>query len=476
VSFATLAEQAAAAQFEFSDPPGSIRAVDGPQSAPLPTKLTVGAPPGWSVQPDARTGAVYMKPPGARSLDEAALVVFPAVEFTGTAEDFHSRTLATMVGAGRHLEPVAHGPVGALLVSVAHIQTPPGAEVRLILYTARWGVRAQAIVFAAARADLFQRDAPAATQVVADATVPGGSDTGSPSNGSQATSPATEGSNPPAGEATTGDAKPVLEYTDPPNFWRGGVGGRSFAEYQGSDVNFTLCVYPFREFQGDIRAAFQQTLLRDWVGVMYREESVAGPPQFGANSVPGADTVIVAHFRDGRQQEHRRILIVVGRSAAIVDMIAPTAFAWQKGFASASVMLGSMRVSCAPGGPSLAGGPGPEGAALAGLFQGMRGKTVSNLMLGPGYLSTQLALHYFLFSTDGWVYRCYDAPPGGSEAAARRFDFDAARRQDPDNTGRFTVRGNALYIKMGGPNADEITATIADPNELQLDGVRYTRK
>ncbi|HVO10769.1 MAG TPA: hypothetical protein VMX54_08490 [Vicinamibacteria bacterium] len=281
---------------------------------------------------------------------------------------------------------------------------------------------------------------------------------------------------PAGGPAKSDETMPVLEYSDPRDFWRGGAGGKRYAEYQGSNINFVLCVYPFREFNGDAQAAFRRTLLSDLVDVLYREQGIAGAPRFGANSMPGADAVFDVHFQDGVQKQHHRILITSGHWVALVDMIAPTAFAWQKGFLPVAEMLKTMHVGRTAAPPSLANGPGPNGARLAGLFQAMKNKFTVNLALGPGYGSPKLALHYYLFSADGRVYRRYDFPPVGSAEAARHFDFDAAERQDPGNGGRFAVRGNELYIRMGGPNADEITTTITDPDSLELDGVRYTRK
>ncbi len=465
-------------------PPGTFE--PSAPGADLPAELTIEAPPGWAVQRDPKSGATYAKPPDAPSTDKAVLGIFPAVAFDGTAEQFHSQTLAAALGQGRLLEPAHHGVAGGFLATEAHYQMPKGGTVRAVVYTARWGSRAQAVVFVTARDDLFRNDALAANAAVLAVQVPGaapaapGAPAASATAGPGATAPpapalASTGPNPGAG-ADSGDTMPVLEYADPPNFFRGGTGGNAYAEYQGSDINFTLCVYPFRESQGDIRAAFQQSLLRDWIGVMYQEEGVAGPPRFTNFTTPGADAAIGANFLDARQQEHFRLLLVSGHWAALVDMIAPTAFAYQKGFASAVQLLNSIHVGRKAAPPSLANGPGPQGAALAGLFQGMKQKTVSNLMLGAGYLSSQTALHFYLLAADGRVYRCYDFPPGGSEAAARQFDFAGAERMDPGNAGRFAVRGNQLYIRMGGPNQDEITATVTDPNTLQLDGVAYQRK
>jgi len=445
-------------------------------------EISVAVPPGWSAQPDPASHATYMKPPDAASIRDAALVVFPSVAFAGTAEQFHQQTLAAAIGVNRLREPLRQGRSGGFLVSGVHCLTPQGADVRMILYTARWGSRAQAVVWAADRMDLFVNDGAAASAAMQQAEIPEATPT-SPAAGANPSTPISSPAvpaapNPPAAgtAADTADTMPVLEYKDPPNFWRAGVGGKIYTEYQGTEVNFQLCVYPFREYRGDIRTTFQQTLLRDWLDVLYREESLAGPPRIAANSLPGADTVIDAHFADNRQQEHHRILIVSGRWAALVDMTAPTAFAWQKASPSAFELLKSMHVGRKQAPPSLAQGPGPAGAKLAGLFQAFKSKFVVNLQLGPGYGGSKLALHYYLFSADGHVYRCYDFPPGGSEASARQFDFDAAQRQDPENSGRYAVRGNELYIRMGGPQPDEITTTLTDWNTIQLDTISYERK
>jgi len=282
--------------------------------------------------------------------------------------------------------------------------------------------------------------------------------------------------NAPMSDAADPEFMPVLDYTDPPNFWRGGIGGKRWVEWLANDINFSFCVYPFREYKGDAKATFRQTLLSDLIDPFYREQGIGSAPQFNANSMTGADAVIEAHFQDSVRKIHHRIAIVAGHWVAIVDIVAPTDFAWQKAFPSAAQSLKSMHVGKKPAPPSLSNGPGPSGAKLAGLFQGMGNKFTVNLDLGPGYGQAKPALRYYLLSSEGRVYRCYDFPPGGSVSAAKQFDFDAAEREDPGNTGRFAVRGNQLYMKMGGPNAEEIKTMIDDIDVLQLDGVTYVRK
>lgn len=61
---------------------------------------------------------------------------------------------------------------------------------------------------------------------------------------------------------------------------------------------------------------------------------------------------------------------------------------------------------------------------------------MSDLMRGPGYVTKTLALHYYIFSPTGQVYRTFEAPdlPNGD---ATRFDYRAAARADPDNSGTY---------------------------------------
>src|SRR5947207_2863519 len=85
---------------------------------------------------------------------------------------------------------------------------------------------------------------------------------------------------------------------------------------------------------------------------------------------------------------------------------------------------------------------------MAGLYMGTKPKYVVNLNRPVGYSSWVTALHYYLFFAVGRVYRAYNqlSMPGGDVG---RFDFNAAQRIDPVNSGRCTVTGNQLRIQMG---------------------------
>jgi hypothetical protein len=51
-------------------------------------------------------------------------------------------------------------------------------------------------------------------------------------------------------------------------------------DYSFNGFNASVQVYQFRRFNGDIRQAFQATLLRDWIAPMHKEENVGSQPTF----------------------------------------------------------------------------------------------------------------------------------------------------------------------------------------------------
>jgi hypothetical protein len=119
---------------------------------------------------------------------------------------------------------------------------------------------------------------------------------------------------------------------------------------------------------------------------------------------------------------------------------------------------------------------GAEGRAIAGLYRGTKPKYIVNLNRPAGYGSHVMALHYYLFSADGRVYRAYDeivVPAGGIGS----FDFEAAKRADPVNSGRYAVQGNQLHIQMGdGQQVETITAAKPQNGRVTINTVLYVRQ
>jgi hypothetical protein len=268
--------------------------------------------------------------------------------------------------------------------------------------------------------------------------------------------------------AAAQNATHVLRYTPPANAFRAGI--EPAEDYSFNGFNASLQVYQFRRFTGDIRQAFQATLLRDWIAVMHKEENVAGgQPAFTAVQIPGADMAMVAAFAESRAgllRPHTRMLVVAGQEAAIVDASAGTAQSWQQAAPQLEALGATLRVETAAAPPPLAPA---AGRAVAGLYQGIKGKFMALTS------RTESALHFYLLSADGRVYRAYDRVdlPGGNIGL---FDFDAAARRDPGNVGRYTIDGGKLIIQMENINRETIVTDVPRAGVLIIYAVAYNRQ
>ena len=278
--------------------------------------------------------------------------------------------------------------------------------------------------------------------------------------------------------ATTARAQPptpALQYTPPLNFYKSAMTNPE--DFSSNEVNASMQVYPFRPFTGDIQRAWGQTLMRDWIDPRYREANVAGPPDFSSQMVPGAQAAFMARFVEnivGLPKPHVRVLVVAGNAAAIVDMSSNSPATWQRAAPAMTTALTSMRVVAGAAAPQVSAESTPANRALAGVYMGIKQKFQVNLWGGVGSGTFTPAQHFFLLSADGRVYRTFDASklpangPGG-------FDFATAAREDPENTGRFTVRGNQLIIQFGGPGAEVIQSAVS-PAGFTASGVAYSRQ
>ncbi len=267
---------------------------------------------------------------------------------------------------------------------------------------------------------------------------------------------------------------PVLQYNAPPNYMRSAIYPPE--DYIANQFNGSFQVYQFEPFAGNIVQTFQRTLLKDRISAMHVEENVVGIPQFRQAKMPGADAVYVATFTENRvgiPRPHMRILIVKSGFAAIFDVGAINPQMYQRITPDVNAVLGSMRVESAPAPPSVSEGegPGPLGETLAGLYKGVKQKFMTGLTFQASYYTT--ALHFYLLSKTGQVYRAYDQvrAPGGD---ITRFDFAGAQRAEPQNVGRFTVKNDKLYIQIGKPPA--IVTDLPKDNVVTIESVTYVRQ
>jgi hypothetical protein len=68
-------------------------------------------------------------------------------------------------------------------------------------------------------------------------------------------------------------------------------------------------------------------------------------------------------------------------------------------------------------------------------------------------------------------------PPTSPDGDLRHFDYDAAARDHAENSGRYTVRGNQLYIQMGSSQQPElITTEVPRAGRLVVNTVVYLRQ
>jgi hypothetical protein len=267
-----------------------------------------------------------------------------------------------------------------------------------------------------------------------------------------------------------------LRYEPPADFYRSASSPPD--DYSATDVNAGLQVYPFRPFTGDIEQAFRRTLLREWVDPGFREANLMAPPDFRPGAVAGARLVLSARFAEnvgGMARQRQRLLVVAGDAAAIIDASAATPSAWQQILPRLNAMSASMRVEAGRPVSALTAPTSAQAAALAGLYAGTRKSYIPDLMRGVGSGSFVPTPHYYLFSADGRVYRAFNGitAPQGLE----RFDFEAARRSDPDNSGRYAVQGRMLHIRMGqGQSAEAIEAALPQGGRLTIQAVLYERE
>jgi hypothetical protein len=269
---------------------------------------------------------------------------------------------------------------------------------------------------------------------------------------------------------------PVLRYDPPVNFYRSAI--QPPDDYAFNEAAAWLQVYPFRPFTGDIQQMFRRTLLREWIDPRFREGAPAAPPTIGRDSVPGAQAVLIARFSEnvgGPPKPRLRVVLIAGGAAAIVDLSAQSAASWERAWPAMSATLASLRVDAVAGPPSVASGPGAAGQVVAGLYLGTLTDYRPNLQRPVGQGDAVRVLQYYLLSADGRVYRGFDLAriPGGDVS---RFDYEAAQRDDPDNTGRYTVQGEELRIRMGRQLEETMTAAMPRGNRLVINNVGYLRQ
>jgi hypothetical protein len=246
--------------------------------------------------------------------------------------------------------------------------------------------------------------------------------------------------------------------------------------YSSNEVNAGIQVYPFRPIPGDIQQLMQRDLLRGWIDPQFQESNLLGPPALGRSTIPGAEAVYSIHFGEsvaGIVHEHVRLVIVAHGAAAIVDASAGAPESWRRASPAMEAMYRTLRVESATAAPMHPmTPPGAAGKEIAGLYMGSRMRYMADLQRGSAFGRTVAALHFYLLSADGWVYRFYDVPAGD----LKQFDFIRASQEDPENTGRYSVERGSLTLSMGGPEPQTITLPMPHGGRVEIEGIVYNRQ
>jgi hypothetical protein len=267
-----------------------------------------------------------------------------------------------------------------------------------------------------------------------------------------------------------------ITFADPPGFYRSAI--YPPADFTSNEVNASVQVYPFQVFNGDPRAVFQRTLFRELIDPRY-QETHAVAVRLDSGSYPGADYLIRARFQDivvgppGR--ERMRYVFVSGSSIAIIDAQAVMMQSWQHVLPQLNAFMATVKIGKGTQ-PDYTATTGSAGQSLAGLYQGITQKYMTNLQLGAGYGYYKTALLFYLFSADGRVYRHYDAlnVPGNDPA---KFDWGGAQMADPTNFGHYVINGDSVYVKIGNAQHSEaFAAQLPKDNTIMIAMVAYTRK
>jgi hypothetical protein len=238
-------------------------------------------------------------------------------------------------------------------------------------------------------------------------------------------------------------------------------------------------VYVFRQAPPGVEERFQRTLMREWIAADHQEGTLAGPPSIRAGQIPGADTALFAQFAEpsygGMVRPRMRVLIVAKGWAAILDARAQSPQAWSILARPLQALMATLRVETGPEAPPMT--PTAASRELAGLYGAMRPKFVS--VIGPGVGAGSggfvRAMHFYLFSDDGRVYRAFDgiAVPRGD---FRSFRFQEAAAADPVNSGRYSIEGRQLTLRMGERLDEETTITLRETGRLLIGTVEYLRQ
>jgi len=453
-----------------------------------PSRLRYTAPPGWQQQRDPDTQLVSLIAPGGG----ASITFASSSEYPGTTEQFHAAFLMNLMEDMPLASPqVVPGEQGAFKTSMGVFTTPDGQHPWVCVYTLVNQGRGEAVLFMAAGEQQFLAQLRTVNEMIYRVTVGGAPGPATTRAAPPPVAPPVAQANlptvqpqPPAAvpglSVRVGDPLPTFEFTMAQDFF-GGTGPGFYSSLNG---DATIGVYAFRQFSGDMGQTFNTTLFRDWINGRQQERQVLKRTALQPFAVAGATQALLVQFTEeyfgGTPREHIRAAILASQAVAIIDISVQDASSLQRYSDQFGRFLGSIRIVGAA--PSPAPAPAqaltqapppaqsrpafgvPAQGSVAGLYIAAKQQFQPNPFGAVGSGTWVVGTESYLLSADGRVYRARGLPqaPGGDIS---RFDFGAAQRSDPANTGTYSVNGNQVIIQFPG----ETTAanrTAADTLEI----------
>ena len=263
---------------------------------------------------------------------------------------------------------------------------------------------------------------------------------------------------------------PMLRYDPPAGFFGG---GGIIDTWSSNNADGLIHIYQFQPFSGNFRDQFARTLFADRIEQANRETRILRQPFGDTVTVPGAESAVLLRFvadHSGYVREHARLAVLSQGAVAVIDISSASPEAWTRNWPAALGVLRSLKVVTEE--PRVV--TSADIAAMrsvAGLYIGSATVFQPNLTGGVGSGRWVAGSKWYLLSPDGRVQSGFKLPqvPNGDIS---RFDYDAARRADPQYGGTYTVDNSQVTLKLG---METVVAERSAAGDLVIRGTTYRR-
>jgi len=135
--------------------------------------LSFEMPKGWERREDPRTKQVAFIPPKLPAGKECAIVILPPQEFVGTGQAYLDQLVQNGTRGNELQGAVQHMDLGSFRVAVVIQKTPQGIAQYAAIHVARWGAKAQAVLYASNDLETFKEHALTTQAMIQKVAVPG---------------------------------------------------------------------------------------------------------------------------------------------------------------------------------------------------------------------------------------------------------------------------------------------------------------